>query len=62
MKKVSKKVQSTKLNESKYFSLNGNMLKIKGGHNGDDLVSNTDRTCNGGCGATSAFVNGGIVN
>jgi hypothetical protein len=62
MKKVSKKVQSTKLNEIKYFSLNGDMLKkIKGGHN-DNLISNTDRTCSGGCGATAAFVNGSTAN
>ena len=48
MKKVSKKVQSTKLNEKKYFSLNGKMLgKIGGG-----TITGTgseDRNC-GGCG------------
>ncbi|WP_421920093.1 hypothetical protein [Marinifilum sp.] len=59
MKKVSKKVESTKLNDSKYHSLNGEMLKkIKGGtRNEASKISDgasTDRLC-GGCGATAAF-------
>jgi len=52
MKKVSKKVQSTK-NEDKYVSLNGDMLKkIEGG----TQSGSTDRLCSGGCGATAAFI------
>ena len=56
MKKVSKKLKSTKLNEDKYSSLNGKMLKkIKGGASSTSNGS-TDRVCSGGCGATAAFV------
>ncbi|MDR2064711.1 MAG: hypothetical protein LBP85_03245 [Prevotellaceae bacterium] len=55
MKKVSKKVQSTKLNEIKYFSLNGEMLKkLKGGGKGENLGDilldgNTDNACYAAC-------------
>ena len=55
MKKVSKKVQSTK--ESKYISLNGNMLnKIKGGGGGGGRYDgacdppSTDNACRPACG------------
>ena len=53
MKKVSKKVQSIKINDDKYFSLNGKMLKkIKGGSSLISGSSSTDRVCSGGCGST----------
>lgn len=56
MKKVSKRVQSTKVNDDKYFSLNGEMLKkIKGGSSLISGPSNTDRVCSGGCGSTRAW-------
>ena len=58
MKKVSKKVQSTKLKEEFYSSLNGKMLKkIKGGSSLISGPSDTDRVCNGGCGSTRAWTN-----
>ncbi len=56
MKKVSKRVQSTKLNEDKYFSLNGDMSKkIKGGVDNSISSASSDRVCEGGCSATAAF-------
>ncbi len=56
MKKVSKRVQSTKANDDKYFSLNGEMLKkIKGGSSLISGPSNTDRVCTGGCGPDKSW-------
>ena len=55
MKKISKKVQSTKLNEGKYASLNGDMLKKVNG--GKAASGNSDRAC--GCGEIQN--RGGIV-
>ncbi|NVO12103.1 MAG: hypothetical protein HXX16_19250 [Bacteroidales bacterium] len=53
MKKISKKVQSTKLNEGKYSSLNGNTLKkVKGG---STESGSTDHAC-GTCGATAGLL------
>jgi hypothetical protein len=55
MKKISKKVQSTKQNESKYTSLNSEMLKkLKGGGSGENLSDiplggNTDNACYAAC-------------
>jgi hypothetical protein len=56
MKKVLKKVQTTKLNEKNYVSLNGEMLsKIKGSGSTEDLSTWTDRLCGGGCGSTRSL-------
>jgi hypothetical protein len=56
MKKVSKKVQITKSNEEKYFSLNGDMLKKIRGGAGSTVTATEDRNCGGsGCGATANY-------
>jgi hypothetical protein len=53
MKKVSKKVEITKLNEDKFVSLNGKMLeKIKGGNMNS---GSTDHAC-GGCSGSAGLL------
>ena len=65
MKKVSKKVQSTKLSKGKFLSLNGNVLEqVRGGKNASsvpttapssDPPADTDRLCGSGCGNLSGW-------
>jgi len=55
MKKVSKKVQSIKLKEGNYISLNGKTLsKVKGGN--VPPSGNTDHACSGGCSTNAGLL------